>query len=356
MIFLQPLLLALAAEAAGEKSCASGEPPSAQAVLQVRGAMQRPDVDRIFAAERAAWGDPFLAKWMLANETRNIAGAVQSVTWLHRHREEAGGAIERAEAAAVAAQERAGWMLAPQLNGVRCVESIRYTAGGDGDGDSDDSSQKQHDPEQDDGWHTDEWSTMTAVLVLSTTSDLRGGDLELDRGGGPALATQEEASPLQAGDLLVFRSWDAHRSRPVLRGRRHILVLEFWLGPKTLPDSTVGRPAELDGGRAVLCPPALEADPQSAALLWFCSQQQQPVLRDAEQETEQAADSDGADGSISTAAGALGRDPAWMLGEAARLVGDSAFLWEMAAAARVIPVLDALTAVTTGTSGSGTRG
>ena len=26
----------------------------------------------------------------------------------------------------------------------------------------------------------------------------------------------------------VFRSWDAHRSTPLLRGRRHILVLEFW--------------------------------------------------------------------------------------------------------------------------------
>ena len=59
---------------------------------------------------------------------------------------------------------------------------------------------------------------------------------------------------MQGGDMLIFRSWDAHRSQPVLRGRRHILVLEFWLGPHTSPDATVGRPTELLGGRETLCP------------------------------------------------------------------------------------------------------
>eukprot|EP01050_Picozoa_sp_SAG11_P059435 SAG11_NODE_38506_length_252_cov_0.666667_2_plen_59_part_01 len=58
----------------------------------------------------------------------------------------------------------------------------------------------------------DEWSVLTAVLTLSISPDLQGGEFELDRGTGPIAAPQ-----LRPGDLLLFRSWDAHRSSPVLR-------------------------------------------------------------------------------------------------------------------------------------------
>ena len=108
---------------------------------------------------------------------------------------------------------------------------------------------------------------LTAVLTLAVSPDMEGGEMEVDRGGGPT-----RAEGLQPGDLLLFRSWDAHRSTPVLRGERHILVLELWQGPPTGRDSLEGRPAELHGGRAQMCGPALAADPSSAALLWFCSQ------------------------------------------------------------------------------------
>lgn len=151
----------------------------------------------------------------------------------------------------------------------------------------------------------DEWSVMTAVVVLSTSPDLRGGAFEIDRGSGPT------ATDLQTGDMLVFRSWDAHRSKPVLRGERHILVIELWQGPETPPNATAGRPGELEGGRATLCEPALRADASSAALLWFCSKT------------------------------ADGRS-AWQLEQAAQLVAESAFLWEMAASAQAMQLLDEL--------------
>ena len=143
---------------------------------------------------------------------------------------------------------------------------------------------------------------------------------------------------VNAGDMMVFRSWDAHRSTPVvskryptnihhkhtltisrddfqsiacvlqLQGERHILVIEFWQGPETAASSTHGRPADLPGGRGALCGPAVAADPASAALLWDCS--------------KTASD-----------------DAAQLLDHAARLVARSAFLWEMAAAAATIPLL-----------------
>jgi hypothetical protein len=108
--------------------------------------------------------------------------------------------------------------------------------------------------------------------------------------------------------MILFRSWDAHRSTPVLQGERHILVIEFWQGPPTTASSAEGRPADLPGGRRVLCGPAVAADAASAALLWDCSK---------------TADDNAAE----------------LLDHAARLVAGSAFLWEMAAAAASIPLL-----------------
>ena len=190
-----PKMRAAEAEAS---SCFESE---GSAILLPR-AVSEADIALLLAAERAAWNDSFLVDNGLSNYTRIIAGAEQSVTWLHRHREDAGGAIERAEAAAVGAQERAGWALASQLNGVRCIESIRYAAIG-----------KSAEPSEpglalnsansggggDEGWHTDEWSSLTAVVVLSATADLRGGDFEIDRGGGP----RYDAAPSSRSNQLL---------------------------------------------------------------------------------------------------------------------------------------------------------
>ena len=70
--------------------------------------------------------------WTPPHRAQPRSAAVQSsVTWLHRHRSFADGALERAEAAPLAAQESAGWSrsLFGPLH-VRCVESIRYSVAG----------------------------------------------------------------------------------------------------------------------------------------------------------------------------------------------------------------------------------
>ncbi len=314
------LAMAASAAAAGYEALGDG-------MLLLRGAASDADIARVEEAERRAWADPFLSERQLVNQTRIITGssAVQSVTWLHRNgKNDSSGALERLQEAALAAQSAAGWGLAPGDNEVsagrslhvRCIESIRYSvseedtaqgkhqrdAGGDSDVEGQAAVQRGRDEE---GWHMDEWSVMTAVVVLSTSPDLRGGAFEIDRGSGPV------TTELQTGDMLVFRSWDAHRSQPVLQGERHILVIELWQGPETPPNATAGRPGELDDGRATLCEPAMRADASSAALLWFCSK---------------AAD----------------EHSAWRLEQAAQLVGGSAFLWEMAASAQAMKLLDEL--------------
>lgn len=299
------------------------------------GAASGADIARVEDAERRAWEDPFLSSEgrQLVNQTRIITGsrAVQSVTWLHRNgKNDSGGALERLQAAALEAQRAAGWGLAAaddndadaggQLLNVRCIESIRYSVDGErgqtdpnqtilrrsddgaNDGENQASVKWTRDEE---GWHMDEWSVMTAVVVLSTSPDLQGGAFEIDRGAGPT------ATDLRTGDMLVFRSWDAHRSKQVLHGERHILVIELWQGPETPPNATTGRPGELEGGRATLCEPALRADASSAALLWFCSKTADEA--------------------------AAGR-----LAQAAQLVSSSAYLWEMAAAAQSMKLLGEL--------------
>lgn len=294
------------------------------AMLLSRMAVPEEDITGVLAAERAAWDDPTLLEHSLVNRTRRITGSrvTQSVSWLHRHGAAAGGSIERVQAAALAAVEAGGWEL-DSLGAlhVRCVESIRYD-----EITLDDplSELGEHEPHGTDaeGWHQDEWSVLTAVLVLSTSADLRGGDIEVDRGSGP-----RRTESMLAGDLVVFRSWDAHRSTPLLQGRRHILVLELWQGPPTTAPSTEGRPAELPastiarlGGsgssaRDAVCGPALEADGSSAALLWFCAK-------------------------------SAGKHASGLLLRAAEAVASNGYLFELAAAALALTVLDELGAGT----------
>ena len=110
---------------------ATATQPWGDGMLLVRSALPPRELSQLLTAERAAWADT--SEPHLVNRTRRITGsaAVQSVTWLHRHRSFADGALERAEAAALAAQESAGWTrsLFGPLH-VRCVESIRYAVAG----------------------------------------------------------------------------------------------------------------------------------------------------------------------------------------------------------------------------------
>ena len=135
---------------------ATATQPWGDGMLLVRSALSPHELSQLLAAERAAWADT--SEPGLVNQTRRITGsaAVQSVTWLHRHRSFADGAVERAEAAALAAQASAGWTRAqfgPLY--VRCVESIRYSVMG-ADAEAEPSGAAGASDEQ--GWHQDEWS------------------------------------------------------------------------------------------------------------------------------------------------------------------------------------------------------
>ena len=190
-------------------------------IILVPNALSSDDTGQILAAEIEARSDPFLEEHDLINRTRRITGsrATQSVTWLHRHRIAASGVIERAERIALAAPDEAGWGLQAHVGplGTRCIESIRYLL--DDDHHPQPSARRASstiDSTADldlEGWHQDEWSVLTAVTLLSTTADLEGGEIEVDRGAGT-----RTASAVAVGDMLIFRSWDAHRSTPLLRG------------------------------------------------------------------------------------------------------------------------------------------
>ena len=105
---------------------ATATQPWGDGMLLVRSALTLHELSQLLAAERAAWADT--SEPGLVNHTRRITGsaAVQSVTWLHRHRGFADGAVERVEAAALAAQAAAaGWQLSRAQFGplhVRCME------------------------------------------------------------------------------------------------------------------------------------------------------------------------------------------------------------------------------------------
>jgi hypothetical protein len=75
-------------------------------MLLLPGAVSTADLGRMLAAERTVWDDAGAVAQQLANRTRRLSGsrAQQSVTWLHRHRGAAGGAIERVEQAALEAE------------------------------------------------------------------------------------------------------------------------------------------------------------------------------------------------------------------------------------------------------------
>jgi len=35
-------------------------------------------------------------------------------------------------------------------------------------------------------------------------------------------------SGLQKGEAVIWKSWRSHRVRPITKGTRHVLVMEFW--------------------------------------------------------------------------------------------------------------------------------
>jgi hypothetical protein len=113
-------------------------------------------------------------------------------------------------------------------------------------------------------------------------------------------------------------------------------VIEFWQGPPTPAHAIEGRPAALPGGGggrtgatrfAQFCPPAVAVDFGSAALLWFCSKATDAIKYPNPNPNPNA------HGERALLASDL-------LSRAAELVGGSGYLWELAAAASALGLLD----------------
>lgn len=111
--------------------------------------------------------------------------------------------IESANAALV----QKNWLPLIQDNlGVRCIERLEYRSGGHLD------------------WHEDIDSVYTLILFLSQFGvDFEGGELQIRAGHLRAIS---QVAGL--GSMLLFRSEYTHAVAPVLRGKRTVLVMEFW--------------------------------------------------------------------------------------------------------------------------------
>jgi len=77
--------------------------------------------------------------------------------------------------------------------------------------------------------HIDAGSLFTADIMLTSTADFEGGDLEtsVDMAGKKRVTT---AHAFERGDCLVFLSHKHHAVSDVLSGRRAVCVIEFWQG------------------------------------------------------------------------------------------------------------------------------
>jgi hypothetical protein len=106
----------------------------------------------------------------------------------------------------------AGWQLSRKFPlRVRCVESIRYSVRSeaeardeaeDEDGDVIATQSRSAVGRDEEGWHQDEWSVMTLVVLISSSADMQGGAMELDRGSG-AVTASGTGGLEQPGDMMV---------------------------------------------------------------------------------------------------------------------------------------------------------
>ncbi|KAH8052089.1 hypothetical protein JL721_10968 [Aureococcus anophagefferens] len=90
--------------------------------------------------------------------------------------------------------------------GLRCLEILRYDAGGGAL-----------------GLHDDGETLLTTSLMVSPAGAFDGGAVEVARWPG-------RLEGRSAGDAAAWR-WEKHRVAPVTRGARVVVVAEWWAGP-----------------------------------------------------------------------------------------------------------------------------
>ena len=122
---------------------------------------------------------------------------------------------------------------------LRCLEVLRYDAGGGAL-----------------GLHDDGETLLTTSLMVSPAGAFEGGAVEVARWPGRL----ERADPAR-GDVVAWRGWEKHRVAPVTRGARVVVVAEWWAGPDA-PRADRRAPSTEPRLRS-----ALDLDPASPALL-----------------------------------------------------------------------------------------
>ena len=74
-------------------------------------------------------------------------------------------------------------------------------------------------------WHYDEDSEITMVIMISNHQMYDGGDTQMRYNDDKSLIEQ---FGLKWGDVVIFDSYTFHQILPVLKGNRHVMVIEFW--------------------------------------------------------------------------------------------------------------------------------
>ena len=76
------------------------------------------------------------------------------------------------------------------------------------------------------GWHVDEQSTVTLLVLLSDPRDFEGAELQHEVRG----RTEPVVASMVRGDVTAYRSHQAHRVTPLTSGSRRVMAVELWHG------------------------------------------------------------------------------------------------------------------------------
>ena len=117
------------------------------------------------------------------------------------------------------------------------------------------------------GCHDDVGSVLSASVMLSAPEDYVGGAFQTQRG-----AAWHNFS-LGRGDVLVWRSWERHCVLPVVRGLRHVLVVEWWTGGEVTDKRTAARPEHPNVREHCAAITAESVDPWSFTAAISCASQ-----------------------------------------------------------------------------------
>ena len=133
---------------------------------------------------------------------------------------------------ALLADKEAGWNLTSNGIGdrlqIRCAEAIEYS---EADTQTTEYAERL-------SWHNDGETLITLAVPLSVLgSEFEGGEVEVLR-RSESFGSSSWHAKAGRSDALAWRGWDDHRVHPVTRGRRRVVVVEWWLGASVSQNGT----------------------------------------------------------------------------------------------------------------------